>query len=289
MTGDRMLVAGEVEPAEATRHVQVAFGGAPGTRTFLRRQRVAYPFHLCRALYLPGDPPEFCTVYIQSCSGGIFQGDRLGMSLAAGADACAHVTTAASTIVHSMESDHAEQHVSIRADARAIVEYLPDPLILFPRARLSNVLSIVADPSATVIACDSFLAHDPRGADEPFAALRAETRLETMTGETIALDRFEVSGEEIGARQVGIHGPYTMQASLWVVHAHAPDEVLAALRSVLPDAGSVYAGASLLPGGCGAWMRALSSDSVALRRLVRDAWAAARRVVTGSAPGPRRK
>ena len=99
LTGDRLLA--QTAAAVPERQVEIAFAGAAGTRTFLRRQRVAYPFHVGRALYLPGDPAEFCTVYLQSCSGGLFQKDRLGIALTGASGARAHVTTSASTVTRS--------------------------------------------------------------------------------------------------------------------------------------------------------------------------------------------
>ncbi|MCU0869910.1 MAG: hypothetical protein MUF30_09965, partial [Burkholderiales bacterium] len=90
--------------------------------------------------------------------------------------------------------------------------------------------------------------------------------------------------------QVGLHGSATIQATLLVAHARDPAAILAALRSVLPATTSpVYAGASLLPNGAGAWLRVLGTDAVALRALMRDAWAAVRVALTGRPPGLRRK
>ena len=289
LTGDRMLTPGVVSPGGAQPQVDIGFAGTPGSRTYLERQRVAYPFHLCRALYLPGDPVEFCTVYLQSCSGGIFQADRLGLRVTVREHARAHLTSAASTVVHTMNEGHAEQTVHIDTAPGAFVEYLPDPMILFPRTRLHNHVTVRLDPDATAVLCDSFLAHDPGGHQSPFDWFVNETRVESPDGRLLALDRFRVEGADVHAGQVGIHGPYAMQATLMVLHPAAPDAMLESLRSVLPGAGSVYAGVSLLPGGCGAWMRAMSSDAVALRALVRQGWAAVRTRLTGQAPGTRRK
>lgn len=284
-----MLVPGVVSPGGMQPQVDIRFAGAPGVRTHVERQRVAYPFHLCRALYLPGDPMEFCTLYLQSCSGGIFQADRLALRVAVLEHARAHLTSAASTVVHTMPEDHAEHTVDIQTAPGALVEYLPDPMILFPRARLRNRVTVRLDPAATAVLCDSFLAHDPGGRRAPFDWLENETRVESQDGRLLALDRFRVEGADVHAGQVGIHGPYAMQATLMVLHPAAPDAMLDALRGVLPASGSVYAGASLLPGDCGAWMRALSSDAVALRALVRRGWAAIRARLTGQVPGTRRK
>lgn len=273
----------------AERQVEIAFAGGAGTRTWLRRQRVAYPFHVGRALHLPGDAPEFCTIYLQSCSGGLFEHDRLGLAFTVGAGACAHVTTSASTVVHSMPEGHAEQHVLLHAAEGAVAEYMPDPLILFPGTRLHNTLTVRAHPGATVICCDSFLAHDPAAQARPFDWLRSETRVEDEGGELLAVDRFAITGRQLAEPAPGIHGPHTLQGSLMVVHRADPERALEALRAALPEGAGVYAGASLLPGGAGAWMRALSADAVALRRTLRDGWAAARERLTGSRPGMRRK
>lgn len=282
LTGDRLM-------ATTGRQVEIAFAGGGGTRTWLRRQRVAYPFHVGRALHLPGDAPEFCTVYLQSCSGGLFEHDRLGLAFTVGAGASAHVTTSASTVVHSMREGHAEQHVLLHAAEGAVAEYMPDPLILFPGTRLHNTLTVRAHPTATVICCDSFLAHDPAAQSRPFDWLRSDTRVEDEEGDLLAVDRFVIGGRQLAEPAPGVHGRHTLQAALMVVHRADPEKALEALRAALPGGDRVYAGASLLPGGAGAWMRALSADAVALRQALREGWAMARERLTGSRPGIRRK
>ncbi len=288
MTGDRLFPE-DMSALDQPRQVVLAFANDPAGRTFPKRQRAAYPFHIGRALYLPGDPAGFCTLYLQSCSGGIFQHDRLGIAVRAEAGARVHLTTSASTVVHAMDDGDAVQDVLVEAGPDSLVEYLPDPQILFPRSRLANRLVVRAHPTATVLACDSFLPHDPDGGASPFGWLRSDTRIEDETGRLLAVDRFEVTGAASMANTVGVQGAYRIQATLMVVHRRDPAAALAALRSVVPEGGGVYAGASLLPGGAGAWLRALSSDAVALRRLVRDGWAAAREQLTGAPPGIRRK
>lgn len=82
------------------------------------------------------------TLYLQSCAGGMFEGDDLCLRIEAGAGTSAHVTSDASTIVHSMEQEAAAQCLEIRAREGAFLEYLPDPSILFPRARLDSRVQI---------------------------------------------------------------------------------------------------------------------------------------------------
>lgn len=271
------------------RQVALAFRRDAAGRTVLVREHTAYPFHVGRALTLPDDAEGVCTSYLQSASGGIFQRDRLGIALRAEAGSAAHVTTSASTVVHSMEDDHAAQSVVLDADDGAVLEYLPEPQILFPDSRLANRLVIRAHAGATVVACDSFLPHDPAGAAAPFGWLRSDTRIEDERGALLATDRFAVDGADAMAGRVGIHGAFRMQATLLVVHRRDPDRMLDVLRAALPESDVVYAGASLLPNGAGAWLRALASDAVALRATLHEAWAAVRFATTGTRPRPRRK
>lgn len=148
-----------------------------GGRTHIGGQYVAYPFHLCRALRTLGDPPDMPTLYIQSCSGGLFEGDDLRCRFSVGPRARAHITTAAATIVHTMEGGTSTFSVEIEAAAGAYLEYLPDPLILFPGASLTNSVRIRLAEGATVLAWDSFLAHDPKARGAVFRGLTSELTL----------------------------------------------------------------------------------------------------------------
>lgn len=268
---------------------ELGFERSPAGATILRRQLVAYPFHVGRVLHVPGDPAGFATVYVQSCSGGLFQGERLRLAVVADAGAQVHLTTAASTIVHAMPDGAAEQTLTIEARDGALVEYLPDPLILFPTAQLRATLIIRAAANATVLAAESFLLHDPKGGDGAFDLLGSETRIEDVDGRLLALDRFRIDGRSVLAARPGVNGTFGLQGTLMFVHRSDPAGALEALRSALPESPGVFAGASLLPGDCGAWLRVLASDAIALRAVMRAGWTAARRLVTGSAPGLRRK
>jgi hypothetical protein len=61
------------------------------------------------------------------------------------------------------------------------------------------------------------------------------------------------------------------------------------LRRATADAADVYVGASDLPNGCGAWLRVMAADAIALRTTLVAAWQAARQTLTGQIPAPRRK
>lgn len=278
----------------AVPHSQIAqaeleFARDADGATYLHRQRVGYPFHVGKTLKLPGDPRGMPTVYLQSCSGGVFEGDDLRMRIVAGENAIAHVGTAAATVVHSMEDRPALQQVEIDAQAGAFIEYLPDAFILFPRAKLSSSIVVRAHPAATVILGDAMLLHDPAGGSECFGWMQSDTAIESPEGRLLVRDRFRVEGSQLARGLAGITGKWRAQASLFVVTSAVPAaDLLSAIRASLTTPG-VYAGATILPNQSGAWARILATDAAAMKAAVFAAWSAARKIVTGAAPKPRRK
>ena len=270
-------------------HADIEFARDSGGTTYVRHQRVGYPFHLGRALRSPGDPAGMPTLYLQSCSGGIFEGEDLRLRIEAGEGAAAHVTSGASTIVHSMERNPARQRMEISAREGAFLEYLPDPTILFPRARLDSGVRMRVHPGSTTIVGDALLLHDPKGGDGVFDWLRSETRIEDPSGKLLACDRFRIDGSQLARGLAGIGGTSTAQGSLFIVTGAKPAaEIVAAMRAALPMPG-VYAGAALLPNRSGAWARILAIDAAALKEAMFNAWSAARNLLTGAMPVQRRK
>jgi urease accessory protein len=294
LTGDR-LPAEEVSTLSAREdplspQVDLIFDTDSTGRTWMRRQRAAYPFHVGRSWHVPGDPEGMLTLYLQSCSGGLFQQDVLGCRIVAKPGAKVHATTAASTVVHTMDVGDARQHTWLEAQAGGYVEYLPDPMILFPGARLHNRIEVHAHPQGSVLCWDALVSHDPRGQGRPFDWLYSELVVRDPDGSELARDRYRLSGETLAKGLPGITGGYQCQGSLIVVQRTVDQEALvAALREALPEGDAVYGGATRLPGGCGAWVRVLAQDAVALREALHGAWYAARRMLTGNEPAPRRK
>jgi urease accessory protein len=269
--------------------VEVVLARDTGARTYLRRQFANYPFHLCRPHVAAGDPAGMITLYVQSISGGVYEGDRLRASLVAEDGARAHVTSQASTVVRGMERDGAAFEVEIEAGPESLVEYVPDATILFPGARLAATVRVRAHESATVIVGDSFLGHDPTGDGRPFDWYASDLLLEAGDGTARVRDRFVLSGRDFAAGEPGIGGAYATQGTLYVFHAGGGTEsVVEALRDALAGDG-IYAGASTLPNGAGAWARILAADGAALKGAMTAAWSAAREALYGSRPSPRRK
>jgi urease accessory protein len=279
-------------PAYAGQSVraELVFSRDPAGRTYLSRQFAPYPFHICRTLYVEQDPPGMATLYVQSCSAGLLQQDDLRTSVVVEDGAQIHYTTAAQTIVHSMENGEAKQEVRIEAFPGSLAEYLPEPLILFPQSRLRSSLRVSAHEGSSVIAGESFLLHDYSGRDRVFDWFESELRIERPGGTVVAQDRFHLDGDLFKRRLPGVNGEFAAQGSLVVLDGGRPPEaIVGAIRAGLTSAAGIYVGVSALRDRSGAWTRLLASDGLALRLGMLAAWTAAREVLTGLKATPRRK
>lgn len=270
--------------------MSLEFARAPDGLTHIASQYAAYPFHICRPFRYENDPAGMATVYVQSASGGLYEHERLETTLIAAEEAAAHVTSQASTIVHEMKGGQAEQIVTLRVEANAWLEYLPDPLILFPGARVESRVRLVLAEGARAIIADSFLAHDSKAAGRVFDRLNSDVRIETTGGKLLACDAFAVEGAEfreamaLGGRGFATHGSMAMLSP-----EAATDETLAAIRAPFDGSDDCYGGASLLPNGAGVWVRLVARDGAALRRTMIALWMAMRQAMTGVEPVARRK
>lgn len=276
--------------AERPRRVRVRLRPDPSGRTFIAEQYAEYPFHLARPFYLDETLPGMLTLYLQSVAGGIFEGDRHDIQLVAEEGSAGHLTTQASTIVHGMRGGYAEQHVHLRAERGSVVEFVPDPVILFPGSRLRSCTEVVADASATVFLADSFLGHDPKGDGGRFEAFHSEVRIARPDGRLLCVDRFAATSEAHARSIPGVTGRWPAQGS---VYACAPgrsaDDVSEALTQALDDLDGVYGAASTLPGEIGAWARVLAVSGAALETAMSRLWRAFNAHYGGGVPAARRK
>ena len=269
---------------------EIEFARAADGSTYLARSYAGYPYHVGRTLELPGDPPGMTSIYLQSCSGGLFEHERVSAKFVAREAALAHVATGASTIVHRMPHGYAEQSVQLLAERNALLEYLPEPTILFAGSRLRNRLSLQVTEGATCVAGDAFLLHDPDAGEDVFDWFENTCEVRDETGALLVRDRQNIRGDVFLRPNPGVLGQWRVVGTLlFVMRAAGVSDLLDAVRKPLEAIPGLYAGASRLPRDCGVWVRLLAKDTIALRAGWLLAWSAARRLLTGMTPRPRRR
>lgn len=264
--------------------LELTFQQDPEGRSYLAEQYFTYPFHVCRAQYMDKALPDLATLYLQSCSGGIFKGDRLTTRIHGRENARAHVTTQSSTIIHRMEEGSAHQAIAIDGEAGALIEYLPDCTILFPEAKLRSSITVTRHPDCDVIIGDSFLAHDPDGGGKSFDWFESELVVRRPDGQIDVIDRFTVTGEQFDVGGYSVHGTFALISS-----RGSSDALLSTFRAQFDDHDDVYAGISSLPNDTGCWIRYLAVDGAAAKIFAAALWKISRETLTGFPPSQRRK
>ena len=230
------------------------------------------------------------SVYIQSTAGGVFFNDRLKSRFHALPDSAAHVTSQASTIVHRMDRGEADLSVVIRAESGSFLEYLPDPIILFPKARLTSRVFIELDPQATVLMSDSFLIHDPNERGDVFSEFRNEIEVNGLDGKLLCRDRNILTGSMYTNELLGVMGSNRVHGTFFLLRQNLPIESFCSeFRKESESQVETYTGISVLPNDCGIWARAVSADSVSLRATLQGLWRVARKLTVGAFPNDRKK
>jgi urease accessory protein len=270
--------------------LDLEFAADTDRRTYLRRQYARYPFHVCRVQYQDLGHPGLATLYIQSCSGGLYEDDHLDLALSAAEKAEAHVSTQAATVVHGMPGGSARQRVHIHCENRSYLEYLPDPQILFPGSRCRSEIIVRLCGNAVAVVSDSFLRHDPSGRDEMFSAYFTEIVIENGPGKILAIDRLKIDGQAFHDPCPGVSGSFAAQGTMIIASLDFASRAVAdELQKIKFDRDEAVIGSSRLPKSAGILVRVLTKDGAALKRVMHMVWRAVRFSLKGSLPAARRK
>jgi urease accessory protein len=189
-----------------------------------------------------------------------------------------------------MSEGEANHRVKIVIENDAFVEYMPDPLILFPGAYFSSSVAISITPSGELILCDSILSHDPLGKNGAFHQLRSELVVSDEAGALLACDRFVVSGTAFLSETPGVSGSYSAFGSVFFLSRSSHKEAMIdTIRSALNYLAGIYGGVTHMPNQCGIVTRILAPNAHSMRSGINAVWSIIRRMRFGTAPQPRRK
>lgn len=258
-----------------------------GGRSFLRHQRVPYPFHITRPHYCDVARPDLATLYLQSASGGLYCGDRLDLVLQAGKGVLAHVTSGAATVVHTSHGGRMRVNTRIEIEATAFLAVTAEPYILFPGADLTVDTDVVLASGAMAIVAEGFSVHDPAGRDRPFEQLKTLCRIRRHDGRLLVDERGCIDGS-VYLGQGSPLGRSRAMGFVLILGQPALGLDFAALERSLDGIG-VLAGATPLPHQAGCAVRILAADGGSLARGLDLAFAIGFETLLGCKPARRRK
>lgn len=258
-----------------------------GDVTRIGDQFVSYPFHFTRPFALDGDIPALLTAYQQSSSGGLYRGDVLRTRLTLGAQAAAHVTTQAASVVHNCQGRAALLETRIDAGQGAFLAYTPDPLILFPGAFVDSHIVLRMHADAVVLLQDAFAWHDPAEKGRHFEHLQSSVSVNAPDDTLLVRERLSVTGDAIVTAFAGSRNWQTVSNFLLLgPEDRLPDREHLRRELETEDA---LAGISALPAGMGWCVRCLSTNARAAHRLAFTLFRTAVMARFGTPPAPRRK
>lgn len=232
--------------------------------------------------YLDPADPEMAFVYVQNPTGGVFAGDRLATSVAAGEDVRVHLTTQSATKLYRMDGGEAIQDLRFELEPGAYVEHVPDPLIPQAGARFRQRTLVEVAPGASFLATEA-VAPGRRARGERFAYELLELRTEARrAGRALCVDVIRLEPSRSDPLRAGVLGARDYLVTLLAV---APEHDAEALARRLDDAlaaePGVLGAAGVLPRAAGAFARALAGGPLDARQALRAAWGAARAELAG--------
>lgn len=258
-----------------------------GDVTRIGNQFVSYPFHFTRPFALDGDIPALLTAYQQSSSGGLYRGDVLRTRLTIGAQAAAHVTTQAASVVHDCQGRAATQEALIDVGPDAFIAYTPDPLVLFPGASIDTHIAVDMHRDAVVLLQDAFAWHDPSEKGRRFDRIESGVNVHTPDGRLLVRERFSITGDGLATAFSGSRNWQTVSNFLLLgPEDRLPDREHLRRELETEDA---LAGISALPASMGWCVRCLSTNARAAHRVASTLFRSAVMARFGTPPAPRRK
>lgn len=276
--------------SEVVRAAQLdlSFARDRAGNTCLDRRLFRWPFTIARTFRLDRAPAGMLTVLLQSVSGAIQAGDDIRQRLHLAAGAQGHVTTQSATSVYRAPPGmRASDDIAITVEDGAMLEYMPEPRILFPDADLVQTVHLrVADLGVAVLT-DGFVVHRPEGVERDFRRFVSETRIETLDDELVSLERTDLDGMAVRS---GPRGRYRAFGTLTCVAPVALEDLrglCSALNNRFAGIGPVYAAATILPGSRGLGLRIAAHDGRHLRQALQAGWILIRKELCGQEPARR--
>jgi urease accessory protein len=102
----------------------------------------------------PSPEDDGLSAVLVNTAGGIAGGDRFDIDLTTGEGTRLTVTTAAAEKIYRAESAAAELNVTLKAEARSHLSWLPQETILFDRTRIRRRFEIDLSEDASLLLCE---------------------------------------------------------------------------------------------------------------------------------------
>ena len=239
-------------------------------RSYLAERHHRGPLVVQKTLYPEGE--SVCHAIILHPPGGVAGGDRLKISVNAGQDAHALLTTPGAGKWYKANGRDASQHLEFQVDDNAVLEWLPQETIVYDAAQVVWDTTVTLAESARYAGWEiTCLGRQASREQFNTGRLRQGLRIyrssRLIWGEHGKLD----GGDEMLASPVGLHG-CSVYATFVVAAGSTPSPLLEGCRAVpAPDPVQGRVGVTALPEVFVA--RYLGNSAQAARHYFEAIWA----------------
>ncbi len=251
--------------------------------SFIYHQLLPHPFHITVPFNFNGDPKDLITLYLQSSSGGLYDKDLHKLSIKLNPNSKLHLTSQASTIVHSAkENVGASIATSLTLLENSYLEFLPDPIILMANSKFKSATTINLKSSSKAMISESFLTHDPTNNGNMFQECFSETSV-IIDDKLVANEKSHFRGADYFARIKG----YQCIGSIYIYNFNPG--LADKLNRTIDQITGVLIGCSVLDKLNLVIVKIIAEETTILSRSMEVAWEIARTNITGEVPKKRRK
>ncbi|MEO1447189.1 MAG: urease accessory protein UreD, partial [Cyanobacteria bacterium J06635_11] len=240
-------------------------------RSFIAHQYATYPFRLSGNLRLDASDPHRAYAYVMNASPGILAGDDLRWAVEVGDRACLYLTDQSATKVHSQPKEGATARMTydFTVGSGAYLEYIPEPIILFRAANLTQGTHIMLHPAGTLVLSEIIVpGRLARGEFYDFEQFVSRLQVRSPDGKLCFADNLRLFGASNRFRQSPIFSDWAILGNFVAV---VPGVDLAKLARRLEDNNQheLQVCSSPLPGCHGLLIRAMSTQVSILKAYQR--------------------
>jgi urease accessory protein len=235
-----------------------------GSKTAISKLRTRAPLLVQKALYPDTWLPGMAHVYLMSSAGGILQGDRMEIDIAAGSGTSSRITTQAATKIYKMDRGYAAQSVAISAHDASYLEFIPYQLIPFKSSRFCQQVDIQLGQNSTVAYSETVSAgRTASGENFDFDICLLKMTARDSKGKVLFADAAKLEpGKEDLER---LFGGKTLWSMIYVINSDF-EGIDRQVNAAIKDH-PMLAGCSTLPHDCGLVIRMLDDSIDRVRHL----------------------
>lgn len=239
--------------------------------SFVSHQYASYPLRLSRSLPLDRSDPQRVYLYMMNASPGLLAGDNLRVQLQIDADTSLYLTDQSATKVHSMpEGTTAKVTSEISVGAKAYLEWIPEPLILYADSALEQRVQITLRPESQL--CLGEIILPGRLARNEYYRFRHYfSRLQVnLHEELLFADAMRLEGKTNPFKDTSLIAALPAIANLIIVLPQIDLESLSAELAKAEAQPNLRVGTSLLPRCNGLLVRAIAQSTSTLKNYIRS-------------------